>query len=275
MTFNINKLKILLMPKNETFFVSGLIFGLFFVVFTSGSMRISAQETTSSGVAVSTELQIENLKDGQLICSSSTGYVLCSSEYEVSMFGVYTSAPAIVMENMGLNNGKAVVSSGKAYVLVTNSNGAIRVGDFVTSSAIPGVGMRAGKSGNVAGVAVEDFLNTEPNATEKILVSIGIRPAIVSTTARNNLVESLKEGLLAPTLTPLASLRYLLAILVAVVSFVLGFIYFGRVAKSGVDAVGRNPLAGRLIQINVVINLGLTVVIMGAGLLVAYLVLIL
>jgi hypothetical protein len=130
------------------------------------------------------------------------------------------------------------------------------------------------KSGNVLGVALEEYSNNDKSEVGKILVSIGIRPAIVATSARGNLVEALKQGLLAPTLTPLASLRYLLAMIVAVTAFILGFVYFGKVAKSGVEAVGRNPLASKMIQLNVAVNLVLTVAIMTGGLLLAYAILI-
>lgn len=243
---------------------------IFFVMVT----QIAAQDTTSSGVAVSVDLLVDNLQDGMIVCSSKEGYKLCDSQYDVATFGVYSSSPAVVLESTRLPNGKAVVSSGKAYVLVSNGNGEIKMGDFITTSTLAGIGQRADKSGNVLGVAVEDFLNNEPNSTGRILVAVGIRPAIVATSARGNLVESLKLGLLAPTLTPLASLRYLLAMLVAMASFILGFIYFGRVAKSGVEAVGRNPMAGKTIQLNVLINLVMTVAIMGGGLFIAYLILI-
>lgn len=247
-----------------------------FILFGVFTKSVSAADTTSSGVAVSVDIPgIENIRDGMIICSSSDGYKLCDSEYDVATFGVYSSAPAVVLENTTLLNGKSVVSSGKTYVLVTNINGPIKYGDFVTTSSLAGIGQRADKSGNVLGVALEDFENTEPGATGRIMMSIGIRPAIVATSARGNLVESLRQGLLAPTLTPLASLRYLLAMMVAMASFILGFIYFGRVAKSGVEAVGRNPMAGRMIQFNVAINLFLTAFIMGGGLLVAYFILIL
>jgi hypothetical protein len=137
------------------------------------------------------------------------------------------------------------------------------------------VAQLATKSGNVLGTALEEFVSTDVNQEGKILIAIDIRPAIVATSARTNLVEAMKEGLLAPTLTPLASLRYVLAVIIAVTAFTLGFVYFGRVAKQGVESLGRNPLAGRLIQFNVMLNLILTVMIMGGGLLLAYIILIL
>jgi hypothetical protein len=234
----------------------------------------SAQSAPSSGgIAVSMQVSA-NLKDGDILCTSADGSKLCNSEYSVDMNGVYVQNPAVMLANTTLDDSKPVVASGKVYVRVSSINGAIRRGDFVTSSNLPGVGQKADKSGNVIGVALEDFVVTDKSVVGRILVSMDIRPAIVATSARSNLVEALRQGLLAPPLTPLASLRYVLAILVAVAAFVLGFVYFGKVAKSGVEAMGRNPLAGKTIQFTVVMNLLFTVLIMAGGLLLAYVILI-
>lgn len=236
-------------------------------------MRVLAQET-SSGVAVSSQFSDAAVQDGQVVCSSAAGLNACSAEYDISMAGVYVQTPAVLLENKTLTNGKPVISLGRSFVQVSTVNGAIHNGDFVTSSKVPGVAELATKSGNILGVALEDYTNSDPSAIGKVLVSVGVRTAIVSTSARGNLLETLKEGLLAPTLTPLASLRYLLAIIVAAASFILGFVYFGRVSRSGVEAIGRNPLASRTIQIGVFLNLLLTVAIMAGGLAMAYVILI-
>lgn len=236
---------------------------------------VKAQEQTSSGVALSVSIPTENVDDGSILCSSTLENQLCTSEYDVGMVGVHTANPAVFLENTAMENAVPMISMGRVYVRVSSANGNIKKGDFVTASTNPGVGQLADKSGNILGVALEEYASEDKAGVGKILVSVGIRPAIVATSARGNLVETLKKGLLAPTLTPLASLRYLLAILIALASFILGFIYFGRVAKSGVEAVGRNPMAGRLIQLNVMLNMLMTVLIMAGGLLLAYLVLIL
>ncbi len=231
-------------------------------------------QVTSSGVAVSAQFSNVPVQDGQVVCSSASGLAPCKSEYDVAMSGVFVQSPAVLLENKDLTNGKPVVSLGKTEVLVSTVNGPIHIGDFITSSGIEGVGERATKSGNILGVALEDYTTTDVNTIGKIAVSVGIRTAIVSTSARGNLLETLKEGLLAPTLTPLASLRYLLAIIVAAASFILGFIYFGRVSESGVEAIGRNPLASRTIQFGIFLNLFLTIAIMAGGLAMAYVILI-
>ena len=107
------------------------------------------------------------------------------------------------------------------------------------------------------------------------MVAIGAKQAFIALSTKGNLLETVRQALLSPTLTPLASLRYVLASIMAVGAFILGFWYFGRVAKTGVEAIGRNPLAGRTIQLGVILNLLLTGVIMASGLVVAYLILVL
>jgi len=243
---------------------------LVFVCFPAGTLAQDA----STGVAVTSQFTVSEVEDGDIMCSASDGHKRCESEYDVSMAGIYTQTPSVVLENSQVENGKPMISTGKATVRVSTTGGPIRKGDFVTSSTIPGVGMRATKSGNVVGVALEDYLESDTGRIGKILVSLGIRPAIVSTSARNNLVETLRQGLLAPTLTPLASLRYLLAIIIASTAFILGFVYFGKVARGGIEAIGRNPLAGKMIQFSVMLNLSMTVGIMLGGLLLAYIILI-
>ena len=51
-------------------------------------------------------------------------------------------------------------------------------------------------------------------------------------------------------------------------AFVLGFVSFARSLRSGVEAVGRNPLAKSSIQLAMVLNLGgiLTLTMAGIGL---------
>lgn len=248
-----------------------LIFVFGSVFFTPGI--VVAQET-SSGVAVSFNFADEQIVNGQIVCSSGEGLKICQNEYDVAIAGVYVEYPAVLLENKVLENSKPVISMGRADVRVSSINGNISKGDFITSSKLPGVGQKATKSGNIVGVALEDYSSGDVNEIGTIVVSVGIRTAIVSTSARGNLLDSLKEGLLAPTLTPLASLRYLLAIIVAASSFIFGFVYFGRVSKSGVEAIGRNPLASKTIQIGVLLNLILTIAIMGGGLAMAYVILI-
>lgn len=227
---------------------------------------------TASALAVSVAVNGDQVDDGSLVCSRVDGNVLCDQEYDTALLGVVTTEPVVFVQNRGLDNSYALVTSGKAFVKVSNAAGNIAIGDFVTTSTTAGVGQKATRSGYVIGTALQSY---DGSGEAKILVSIGIRPAIVVEGLRGNLLDTIRQGLASVYLTPLNALRYIAAIIVTIAAFILGFMYFGRVAKTGVEAVGRNPLASGTIQLSVVFNIVLTVIIMLAGLALAYLILIL
>lgn len=236
-------------------------------------VRVLAQDS-SSGIAVPIPI-IGEAKDGAIVCSTEQGSTLCQKAYDPGTFGVITFDPAVSFKlDISQEDHQSVISSGKAYVLVSTLKGPIKKGDFITSSITAGVGMKAVKSGYVLGSALQDFNESDPNKVGKILISVSIRPAVLSSGAGANLIELIREGVDAAFLTPLAALRYVIASIIIAASVILGFLYFGKIAKSGVEAVGRNPLAGRRIQTSVVLNVILTIVIMGGGLLLAYIVLV-
>lgn len=237
---------------------------------------VFAQEPPS-GIAVMVPVADEEAVDGDILCSSDKGYVRCTVPYDPAIYGVLTESPAVSLEATGSGNLKPVSSSGTVLVRVSSRNGEIKVGDFITSSEIPGVGQRADGAGYVLGNALDPSTGSGPDDIGKIYVSLSVRPPGVAATSgpkTRNLVETFRQALAAPVLSPLASLRYVLAALVTIIAFTLGFLYFGKVARSGVEAIGRNPLAGRMIQFSVVLNIFLTLGIVGIGVGIAYLILI-
>ncbi len=263
---NFKNTKISLIPYHQIKEVM-LLAALFI---TMGSWFVAAPvqaQDVSTGMAVSAGVNGTNLEDGMIICSTATGNVPCDKPYDTSIYGVISKTPSIFLENKTID-GLPVLTSGRAYVkLVDGAN--IKKGDFITTSDKPGLGQKATRTGFVVGVAATD------EGEGKVLVTVSVKPMVISDQIRGNLIESLRQGLSAVYLTPLSALRYIAAILVTLIAFTLGFVFFGRVAKSGVDAVGRNPLAGTSIQVTVVFNIILTIAIMIAGLVLAYLILIL
>lgn len=260
----LTSIKLTRMKKN--LFIRSLIFLLVANLFSS--LEVNAQ-VDSSGIAIPTPIE-EDAPDGSLICSRE-GYRLCGAPYEPAMYGVAVDDPAASFEVGEQEGVKLVLSSGNARVRVSNINGAISEGDLITSSEIRGVAQLADRNGFVLGTALESFEGEEG----KILVSLNIHPSAAITGVGVDLLENIRQALAAPILAPLASLRYLLAFAIAIISFVLGFVYFGRVVRTGVEAIGRNPLARRMIQFSVIFNILLTVAIIAAGLVIAYLILVL
>ncbi len=231
-----------------------------------------AAQVTSSDIATTYQLTQE-VPPGSIICLTETSLGVCSFAYDPAMFGVTTETPTgVFAEIEPQQNSSMVVKSGNTVLRVTNSGGEIRAGDLITSSATPGVGQRASRNGFIIGRALEGFNNSEEGT---ILVAVHIQQTTAFSDVRSNLLELLRQGLAAPILTPLAFLRYILSAFVLVTAFILGFIYFGKMARTSVEAVGRNPLASRTIQFNIVLNLIFMFIIFSIGFALAYLILVL
>jgi len=234
-------------------------------------------QQTSSGVAISLPFASEGGVDGDIVCNTATGAVPCAKAYDTTMIGVLVMNPAISLEKSATPSSttKPVISMGKAYVRVQQKESGIKKGDLITSSETPGLGQVGDKSGYILGVSLEDVRFASGEQEKKVLVSLSIRPAYFSTTAKSNLIQLVKEGVEGTYSSPLSALRFLLAAAVTLLSIILGFLYFGNVARSGVEAIGRNPLAGHMIQLSVVFNVLLTIGIMATGVTISYFILVL
>ncbi len=72
--------------------------------------------------------------------------------------GIISSNPAVVMGNTAdKENNRLVGLKGKVPVKVSTRNGVIRNGDAITASTLPGFGMKAVRSGNIAAIALDHF----------------------------------------------------------------------------------------------------------------------
>jgi hypothetical protein len=112
---------------------------------------------------------------GDLLCIDTTDsqkVVACNSEYAQEMISVVTTAPGLVLGQEAEGTDAArVVLTGRAPVKVTTDNGSIKAGDPITSSSIPGVGMKATSHGQIIGYALEDY-----DGEEEGLVMVFINP---------------------------------------------------------------------------------------------------
>jgi len=254
----------------KIFFLVFIIFNLFFIF-----KSVAIAQITSSGIAVSAPVVDSDAQDGDIICTYPEGNVRCNLDHDTSMFGVISDSPAASIEDRDQTSPRLIVSSGVVTVRVSGANGNITEGDFVTTSETPGVGQKAIRNGYVLGMAVEDYQSDNPEAVGRIQVMVNIHPASGLSGPRGNLLQFIRQGLAVPVFEPVESLRYILAALMVIISFTLGMIYFGRSSRAGIEAIGRNPLAKRVIQLTVFMNIILTVVIVLVGLSISYLILIL
>jgi len=229
-------------------------------------------QNKSVSTAVSILIADKNVKDGNIITSTSKGYVLTTTAYDPNMYGVYTQSPSIFLQNTDDPLTKPVTTSGKAYILVSSINGNIKKNDFITTSTIPGIGQKAINNGMVLGTALQDYSSSDKKAIGKILATINPHFNSSFIDAKTDVWNvAFNPGML----TQLTSLRYIVAAFIALIAFIIGFTYFGRIATKGIEALGRNPLASRMIQLNLFLNLIMMIVIIIAGLAIGYLILVL
>jgi hypothetical protein len=102
--------------------------------------------------------------------------------YAKEAIGIISEKPGFLMRGYGFseegrvdqNLVRPLSLSGRVPVKVSTVNGPIHVGDPITTSPISGTGMKATQAGFVVGRALENYSNTDPNATDRILVMISL-----------------------------------------------------------------------------------------------------
>ncbi len=177
---------------------------------------------------VATDLQIEDpsVPDGSIVSLTDGKYRLSTTPYDGTVYGVVTENPAVVFKTVGIDDEHSVVTSGKTMVRVATVNGPIKKGDLITSSEIPGVGQKVTENGYVVGVAEEDYTDSDPQRVGLIYTTLHLNYGTVSSGLRENLISSLLQGARAPFSSPINALRYIIAGLIALMSFGVGFWFF-------------------------------------------------
>lgn len=218
----------------------------------------------SFGVANNVPIKDKIIHDGDIVSSTPKGFILSRIPYDSSMAGVVTNNAAIIFVVSGEEASYPVVTSGTVVVNCDLTGEKIRKGDLITSSATAGVCTKATKAGYVLGSAIEDF---RPEQTEgKLRISLNVHYVSPSFSVTGSLNDIFKLSSIATYEQPLTVFKYVIAAIIVIASFIFGFWYFGRIARTGVEALGRNPLASRMIQLGILINVVITVAIIGSGL---------
>jgi len=249
-----------------------LIVGLATVFFNS-IKPIDVFAKTSVTIATYAPVSGSNVQDGSLVSNTETGYVLSAEEYDDKLYGVVVLHASVVLNQASEPGSFPVANTGDVKVLVSNKNGEIRRGDYITSSTIAGVGMKADHSGHVLGVALDDLVLNDKSGRGNITVSLRSQNYVAPTTLITNIQELTKLSTIAAQKQPLNVIRYLLAGGIILGCVMISFLHFGRITASSVQALGRNPLARKSIELGILFNLIMAGLMLGSGLIVAILIL--
>jgi F0F1-type ATP synthase membrane subunit c/vacuolar-type H+-ATPase subunit K len=226
---------------------------------------------SSLGIAQYLPVQGDKVEDGDVVSFGSKGYFLTNTPYDQFVVGVVSSNPAVAISTEGEGKKYAVVPSGDVYVKVSTVNGKIEKGDLLTSSSVPGVAMKATKTGFVLGNALESYTSADSSAVGKIAVNLNVHFFYNTKQALNkSLSDVLNLSALAFSEQPSVVFRYIAAAIILLSSIVAAFVTFGRVARKGIEALGRNPLAGKLIQVGIFFNVMMSIFIVAAGATIAF-----
>ena len=250
------------------------LFLVFCLLFLFPVPFATAQQSAATlGVANMVSISVKDVKDGSILSTSPKGAILSKVPYDSQVIGVVSRDAGIIISSDNTKNNVPVISQGIVYVLVSTQQGNIKKDDLVTTSTIPGIGVKATNSGYVLGSAMEDYSSNDAKKIGKIAVNLSLhyfnsRPSLAGT-----LTDIVKIAILPTNDAPAPIFKYIVAAMVVLGSFVLGFLSFGRTAAKGVEALGRNPAASAVIHLGIIFNVGIVVVIVLAGLLVAFLIL--
>ncbi len=136
-------------------------------------------------------------------------------------------------------------------------------------------GQKATDNGYVLGIAEQDYSSNNVKKTGLILVTLHPHFAKLNNDLTRNVFNVFNLGFTAALETPLGVIRYVVSGVIALLSFFFGFRFFARASNRGVEAIGRNPLASKVILLIVFINTIITISIMLLGVAIAYLILVL
>jgi hypothetical protein len=137
-----------------------------------GMFYLRAQSISSFGIANPTSIKDKIVRDGDIVSASDGGYTLTRSSYDPRLYGVVTINPAVAFNTNESGKRYPVVSSGNTYVNLSTINGKIKKGDPITSSPIPGVGMKATESGYILGYVLEDFSSDDAREIKRVKVQV-------------------------------------------------------------------------------------------------------
>jgi len=221
----------------------------------SGAVTQSYNADPSVLAGMIVGLSSKDLATVQPITSSNighmTGVVVPINDATISLTPQTTTSQQVL-----------VATAGRYNLLVSNQNGTIKSGDYLTVSALSGIAMKASNTDpEIVGQSVSDFsanaalgrMQLKNSAGHNQTVTIGYISVQVGLAAnpqyqKNNSLPSIlskaANAVSSKTVAP-ARVYVSVAVLLATI-FIAGSIFYGSV-RSGVASVGRNPLAKKAI----------------------------
>ena len=145
--------------------------------YIDGVRMVQTAETNGLDYAEDYPVDPNNIpQPGQVVSLesfSSPAVVAPSDIYlDQSAIGVVSTNPGQVLDDGSMTNPVPIALAGRVPVNVSTVNGPIQVGDYLTSSNIPGVAVKATGAGPVIGTAMEEDTDTNTSNVTQITMFI-------------------------------------------------------------------------------------------------------
>ena len=117
------------------------------------------------------------LQGGSISADGNLGLVKTNTVYSPYILGAISTNPGVLLGSKdGADNStkRPLALSGKVPIKVITENGPIAIGDPITSSSIPGVGMKAAQPGRIIGYALQSYDSSNFTEIQKIDVFISL-----------------------------------------------------------------------------------------------------
>ncbi len=234
---------------------------LVFLIVVSMQHPLNAQAVTEGYNA---DLSLQRGMIVMLKKDDPTKVELVTTETGEQMRGVVVAANDAPLTLANAGQRVFVATNGRYDVLVSTQNGPVKAGDYITASAVSGIGMKASeKEAYIIGRAITDFdgkkdvignNDVKDSDNNKISVSIG-RVQMDVGVAKNPLLKATEPNVPAVLMKvatsiagrPVNPFRVYMGVLVfGICTVVAGILMYGGV-RSGLISIGRNPLSKKSI----------------------------
>ncbi len=265
--FGIKNCILLLMPAKFL-----LLFIITFLVLIPREDSFAQSEVVNQlGIGMSSYYEIPGeVNVGDIIIQVGNHYKRSFQEYQEGVVGVVVKDPALAIDPQ-IDGTYPVLTSGEVLVNVNNSNGEINAGDYVTTSAIEGEGMKMSDSGFKLGIARQTVREFDENGKSKIIVQIDTKKIEPKKDISSAMM------LLKPMYSRVSEaqgtfkiVKYFVSGSILLVTLVFLVVNLKRISQEGIKALGRNPLASKVIVFNVFLNLLITICITVGGIALSY-----
>jgi len=124
----------------------------------NGTLTVTSCVGCTADIAESME-KLEKVEAGDIVTIDENLKMRKAIKDDVAVAGVVSSTPFMVMNEK--ENGAPLALTGIIDVKVNTENGAIKAGDFIVASSVPGIGMKATAPATTIGKALQSFSGSE------------------------------------------------------------------------------------------------------------------